>query len=114
LWDIVPLSLVIQWGKLSQLAQDFHRVSLAGPLNNIPTVLLAAIIVPLGFAALLTSVVWSRVALLLVKALSFCAGCAFKRRVLCPWASVIVPNPRTSDLPCGRFLRCVCLCCDAR
>ena len=30
LWEIVLLSLVIQWGMLPLLAQDFHRVSLAG------------------------------------------------------------------------------------
>jgi competence protein ComEC len=74
LWDIVLLSLVIQWGMLPLLAQDFHRVSLAGPLSNIPAVLLTAIIVPLGFVALVASFVWSRIALLLAKALGFCAG----------------------------------------
>ena len=29
---------VIQWGMMPLLAQDFHRVSLAGPLSNIPAV----------------------------------------------------------------------------
>jgi competence protein ComEC len=74
LWDIVLLSVVIQWGMLPLLAQDFHRVSLAGPLSNIPAVLLTAIIVPLGFAALLASFVWARLALLLAKALGLCAA----------------------------------------
>lgn len=74
LWDIVLLSFVIQWGMLPMLAQDFHRVSLAGPMSNIPAVLLTAIIVPLGFVALLVSFLWSRLALLFVKALSFCTG----------------------------------------
>lgn len=74
LWDIMLLSLVIQWGMLPLLAQDFHRVSLAGPLSNIPTVLLTAIIVPLGFVALLASFVWSRLAVLLAKTLGFCTG----------------------------------------
>ena len=31
LWEIVLLSAVIQWGMLPLLAEDFHRVSLAGP-----------------------------------------------------------------------------------
>ncbi len=74
LWDIMLLSLVIQWGMLPLLAQDFHRVSLAGPLSNIPAVLLTAIIVPLGFVALLASFVWAQLALLLAKALGFCAA----------------------------------------
>ena len=74
LWDIVLLSFVIQWGMLPLLAQDFHRVSLAGPLSNIPAVLLTVIIVPLGFVALLASFVWTRLALLFAKGLSVCAG----------------------------------------
>jgi competence protein ComEC len=44
------------------LAQDFHRISLAGPLSNIPAVLLTGIIVPLGFLMLTASFVWSRLA----------------------------------------------------
>ena len=39
LWEIVLLSVVIQWGMMPLLAQDFHRVSLAGPLSNIPAVI---------------------------------------------------------------------------
>ena len=39
LWEIILLSAVIQWGMLPLLAEDFHRVSLAGPLNNIPAVI---------------------------------------------------------------------------
>jgi competence protein ComEC len=74
LGDIVLLSLIIQWGMLPLLAQDFHRVSLAGPLSNIPAVLLTAVIVPLGFVALVASFVWTRLALLLAKGLSLCAG----------------------------------------
>ena len=74
LWEIVLLSAVIQWGMLPLLAQDFHRVSLAGPLSNIPAVLLTGIIVPLGFVALAATFLWARLALLLAKALSFCAG----------------------------------------
>jgi competence protein ComEC len=74
LWDIVLLSFVIQWGMLPLLAEDFHRVSLAGPMSNIPAVLLTAIIVPLGFVALLASFVWAKFALLLAKALGFCTG----------------------------------------
>jgi len=58
LWDIVLLSIVIQWGMLPLLARDFHRVSLAGPLANIPAVLLTGFIVPFGFLALAGSYMW--------------------------------------------------------
>ena len=62
LWEIVLLSAVIQWGMMPLLAQDFHRVSLAGPLSNIPAVILTGLIVPLGFLALLATFVWARLA----------------------------------------------------
>ena len=62
LWEIALLSLVIQWGMLPVLAQDFHRVSLAGPLSNIPAVLLTGLIVPLGFLMLAATFVWTRLA----------------------------------------------------
>ena len=60
LWEIVLLSVVIQWGMMPILAQDFHRVSLAGPLSNIPAVILTGLIVPLGFLTLLATFVWAR------------------------------------------------------
>ncbi len=74
LWEIVLLSAVIQWGMMPLLAMDFHRVSLAGPLSNIPAVILTGFIVPLGFLALLATFAWARLASLLAKALGFCAG----------------------------------------
>jgi competence protein ComEC len=43
---------------LPLLARDFHRVSLAGPLSNIPAVILTGVIVPLGFLALLATIQW--------------------------------------------------------
>lgn len=68
LWEVALLSLVIQCGMMPLLAQDFHRVSLAGPVINIPAVLLTGLIVPLGFLALASSFLWSGVAALLAKA----------------------------------------------
>jgi competence protein ComEC len=68
------LSAVVQWGMLPLLAQDFHRVSPAGPISNIPAVLLTGIIVPLGFVTLGMAVLWARAGLVLGKALSFCIG----------------------------------------
>jgi competence protein ComEC len=74
LWEIVLLSVVIQWGMMPLLAQDFHRVSLAGPLSNIPAVMLTGLIVPLGFLALLLTFIWARLAILLARVLGFCTG----------------------------------------
>jgi competence protein ComEC len=74
LWDIVLLSVAIQIGMLPLLAQDFHRVSLVGPLSNIPAVLLTGLIVPFGFLTLLATFVWIRFAALLAKALGFFTG----------------------------------------
>jgi competence protein ComEC len=74
LWEIVLLSAVIQWGMMPLLAQDFHRVSLAGPLSNIPAVILTGLIVPLGFLALLLTFVWTRLAMAVAHAAGFCAG----------------------------------------
>jgi competence protein ComEC len=74
LWEIVLLSAAIQWGMMPLLAFDFHRVSLAGPLSNIPAVILTGIIVPLGFFTLALTFVWGRLAILLANALSVCAG----------------------------------------
>ena len=73
LWEIVLLSVVIQWGMMPILAQDFHRVSLAGPLSNIPAVILTGLIVPLGFLTLLATFVWARLSLLLARLLGFLA-----------------------------------------
>ena len=74
LWEIILLSAVIQWGMLPLLAEDFHRVSLAGPVSTIPAVLLTGIIVPSGFVTLGMATLWTRAGLVLAKALGFCVG----------------------------------------
>ncbi|MGB0037154.1 MAG: DNA internalization-related competence protein ComEC/Rec2, partial [Candidatus Acidiferrales bacterium] len=74
LWEIVLLSVIIQWGMVPLLALDFHRVSLAGPLSNIPAVILTGLIVPLGFLTLAASFVWRPLAIVMAKALGACAG----------------------------------------
>jgi competence protein ComEC len=74
LWEIVLLSVAIQIGMLPLLALDFHRVSLVGPVSNIPAVLLTGLIVPLGFLTLLSTFLWLGFAALLAKGLGFCTG----------------------------------------
>jgi competence protein ComEC len=96
LWEIVLLSVVIQWGMMPILAQDFHRVSLAGPLSNIPAVVLTGLIVPLGFLTLLATFVWARLSLLLARMLGFLAASllAFVKWVSAwPRMSYRIPGP---------------------
>src|ERR1700678_2974271 len=59
---------------LPLLAEDFQRVSLAGPVSTIPAVLLTGIIVPSGFVTLGMATLWTRAGLVLAKALGFCVG----------------------------------------
>jgi competence protein ComEC len=96
LWEIVLLSLVIQWGMIPLMARDFHRVSLTGPLSSIPAVVLTGLIVPLGFLTLIATFVWVRLALALGRVLGYCAGMLlatvdwFSRL---PHASYRIPEP---------------------
>jgi competence protein ComEC len=52
LWEIVLVSTAIQFGMLPLMAIYFHRVTLVGPLANIPAPLLSGLIVPVGFLAM--------------------------------------------------------------
>jgi competence protein ComEC len=74
LWEIVLLSIVIQLGMLPLMTMDFHRISVFGPVSNVPAVLLTAVIVPLGFLMLLATYVWAKVAMALAKVLSVFVG----------------------------------------
>jgi competence protein ComEC len=51
-WEIFVLSLVMQIGMLPLMAQQFHRITLAGPFANLVAVPLTTILVPLGFLSL--------------------------------------------------------------
>ena len=70
-WDLFVLSFCIQLGMLPLLAADFHRVSLSGPVDNVFAVLLTALIVPLGFAALALSYLWSALGAVFAKLETF-------------------------------------------
>jgi competence protein ComEC len=48
-WELIVISAILQLGMLPPLAYYFHRVTLAGPVANIPAVLLTGVAVPLGF-----------------------------------------------------------------
>ena len=116
LWEVVLLSLVIQWGMLPMLAQDFHRVSMAGPVSNIPAVLLTGLIVPLGFLALGLSFVWMRLAAIVARLASVCAGALLASVAWfshLPRVSYRIPGPPLWLLV-AFFVALVCLAAAAR
>src|SRR5712671_3856027 len=71
LWELVVISAILQLGMLPPLAYYFHRVTLAGPLANIPAVLLTGMIVPLGLFTLAASLVSHALAVWLANVLGF-------------------------------------------
>jgi len=56
------------------LAGDFHRITLAAPLSNVPAVLLTGLIVPIGFLTLAVGFLWQGLAIPLAHVLSVLAG----------------------------------------
>jgi competence protein ComEC len=56
-WEIIFISAILQLGMLPPLAYYFHRVTLAGPLANVPALLLTGLAVPIGFLMLAASLV---------------------------------------------------------
>jgi competence protein ComEC len=69
-WELFVLTLVLQIGMLPLLASEFHRVTFAGTFVNFAAVPLTAIIVPLGFCALISGLLWPALEKLLAGALS--------------------------------------------
>jgi competence protein ComEC len=59
LWEVFVVSFTIQLGMAPVMAHFFHRVSLSGPLANMPAALLCALIVPIGFLALVLDAAWN-------------------------------------------------------
>ena len=51
-WELLVITIVLQFGMLPLMARDFHRVALSAPLVNLVAVPLTGIIVPLGFVTL--------------------------------------------------------------
>ena len=70
-WEVIFISAILQLGMLPPLAYYFHRVTLAGPLANIPALLLTGLAVPLGFVTLAISPVSHDLARWLAKILGF-------------------------------------------
>jgi competence protein ComEC len=62
LWEIFLISLAVQLGLLPLMAHFFHRVSVSGPLANMPATVLSALIVPFGFIALGLDALWTGLA----------------------------------------------------
>jgi competence protein ComEC len=69
-WEMIFLSLILQLGMIPPLAYYFHRVTLAGPIANIPALLLTGLVVPIGFLMLAVSLVSHAAAGVFAKLLS--------------------------------------------
>jgi hypothetical protein len=69
-WKFFVLTLVLQIGLLPLLASEFHRVTFAGIFVNSAAVPLTAIIVPLGFCALIRGFLWPALGKILAGAMS--------------------------------------------
>jgi competence protein ComEC len=70
-WDLVVLTIVLQIATLPLMALYFHRITPIGIAANLPAVLLTGIVVPLGFLALGTSLLWSGLGHVLGHVLAF-------------------------------------------
>jgi competence protein ComEC len=60
--ELLALTFVLQVGMLPLMARDFHRIPLLGLVVNLLAVPLTAVIVPLGFIAIATGLIFSSVA----------------------------------------------------
>jgi competence protein ComEC len=110
LWEIIFLSAVLQLGMLPLLAYYFHRVALAGPLANIPALLLTGIVVPLGFLTLAASLVSRTLAAWLVKTLALLLAVLDSAvRWFAGWhgASYRIPGPSVAVMVLFVALACV-------
>jgi competence protein ComEC len=73
-WELALLSFAIQFGLLPIIVADFYRVSLSGPVANVPAVVLTTLIVPLGFLALGVGLLWQRLGVLIAKPVGWLAA----------------------------------------
>ncbi len=74
LYEMFIVSCAIQVGLLPLSASEFHRISVLGPVANIGAVLLTALIVPLGFAALAARAAWGGLALAMARVAGVCVS----------------------------------------
>jgi competence protein ComEC len=70
-WELLVLTLVLQFGMLPLMARDFHRVTLSGPLANLAAVPLTGIVVPLGFVTLASGLIFHPLGKLLAPLLAW-------------------------------------------
>ena len=95
-WELFAISLVLQFGMLPVMALYFHRVTLAGPIANVPAVALTTLLVPLGFVTLVLSFVWSGFAKMLAALLGSAAHLLVRATdwfAALPHLSYRVPGP---------------------
>ena len=107
LWEIIFISSILQFGMLPALAYYFHRVTLTGPLANVPALLLTGLAVPVGFLTLSASLVSRAVAGWLAKVLGLILAVLDETvRWFAAWhgASYRVPGPSVALMAVFIFL----------
>lgn len=95
--ELLALTLVLQVGMLPLLARDFHRITISGVLANLIAVPLTGILVPLGFATLISAAIFQRAGLLLAIPLRWLTTLLLfvvDRIAALPRWSYRVPDPR--------------------
>ncbi len=70
IWELLALTLVLQFGMLPLMAADFHRIALSSPAVNLAAVPLTSIIVPWGFFTVTTGLIWAPLGKLLAAPLA--------------------------------------------
>ncbi|HWQ02896.1 MAG TPA: DNA internalization-related competence protein ComEC/Rec2 [Candidatus Nitrosotenuis sp.] len=73
-WEVILVSLAIQFCLLPVMAHYFHRVSISGALANLPAAILSAVVIPVGFLSLIFGGLWTSLANALAWVTSLFAG----------------------------------------
>lgn len=72
--EMLVLTVTLQVGMLPLMARDFHRVTVSGLIANLVAVPITGILVPLGFATLLSALFFPKLAMVLSVPLGWLTG----------------------------------------
>jgi competence protein ComEC len=96
LWELLVISTAIQAGMLGLMAEYFHRLTLTGPLVNVPASLLAGLALPVGYLALALGALWEALGAIVYPTCRWVLSALVSLVEWCarwPGTSYRVPNP---------------------
>ena len=109
-WELLVLTLVLQFGMLPLMARDFHRVTLSGPLANLAAVPLTGVVVPLGFLTLACGLIYLSAGKTSCIVACLADSPAFAHRsVVCAFRAVELSDTRASNMAGCDFFRRRCI-----